>query len=134
MRRIRDPQQLRLFDPFQGVLAGMARRRILGGWQGVFRAVVLQLLPVGPLARHFSADPVFHSRSRGCPTKELYSMAGLVFLADFFDWNALDAYRMRADVQFALNLEPGRSVPTEPSSVIASCSPRTISRRGSSPN
>ena len=127
MRRIRDPQQKRMFDPFQGVLSEMARRRILSGWQGVFRAVVLQLLPVKQLAEHFSAD-------QGCPTKELYSMAGLVFLADFFDWNALDAYRMRADVQFALNLEPGRSVPTEPSSVIASCSPRTISRRGSSPN
>ena len=37
-------------------------------------------------------------------------MAGLVFLADFFDWSAVDAadaYMLRADVQFALNLEPG---------------------------
>ena len=103
MRRIRDPQQKRMFDPFQGVLSEMARRRILSGWQGVFRAVVLQLLPVKQLAEHFSAD-------QGCPTKELYSMAGLVFLADFFDWNAFDAadaYMMRADVQFALNIEPG---------------------------
>ena len=39
MRRIRDPQQTRMFDPFDGVLSGMARRRILSGWQGVFRAV-----------------------------------------------------------------------------------------------
>jgi hypothetical protein len=103
MRRIRDPQQKRMFDPFQGVLSEMARRRILSGWQGVFRAVVLKLLPVKQLAEHFSVD-------MGCPTKELYSMAGLVFLADFFDWNALDAadaYMMRADVQFALNVEPG---------------------------
>ena len=113
MRRIRDPQQTRMFDPFDGVLSGMARRRILSGWQGVFRAVVLKLLPVKKLAEHFSAD-------MGCPTKELYSMAGLVFLADFFDWNALDAadaYMMRADVQFALNLEPG-----------AECSDRTVER------
>ena len=65
MRWIRDPQQMRMFDPFPGVLAEMARRRVLGGGQGVFRAVVLQLLPVGPLARHFSADTVFLSRSRG---------------------------------------------------------------------
>ena len=103
MRRIRDPQQKRMFDPFQGVLSEMARRRILSGWQGVFRAVVLKLLPVQQLAKHFSAD-------QGCPTKELYSMAGLVFLADFFDWNALDAaqaYMMWTDVQFALNVEPG---------------------------
>ena len=102
-----------MFDPFQGVLSEMARRRILTGWQGVFRAVVLKLLPVKQLAEHFSAD-------MGCPTKELYSMAGLVFLADFFDWNALDAadaYMMRADVQFALNIEPG-----------ATCSDRTVER------
>jgi hypothetical protein len=113
MRWIRDPQQKRMFDPFDGVLSEMARRRILTGWQGVFRAVVLKLLPVKELARHFSAD-------MGCPTKELYSMAGLVFLADFFDWNALDAadaYMMRADVQFALNIEPG-----------AECSDRTVER------
>jgi hypothetical protein len=84
MRRIRDPQQKWMFDPFEGVLSEMARRRILSGWQGVFRAVVLKLLPVKKLAEHFSED-------MGCQTKELYSMAGLVFLADFFDWNALEA-------------------------------------------
>ena len=81
----------------------MARRRILNGWQGVFRTVVLELLPVRELARQFS-------EGMGCPTKELYSMAGLVFLVDFFDWNAVeaaDAYMMHADVQFALNIEPG---------------------------
>jgi len=113
MRRIRDPQQKSMFDPFQGVLSEMARRRILSGWQGVFRAVVLKLLPVKQLAEHFSAD-------LGCPTKELYSMAGLVFLADFFDWNALDAadaYMMRADVQFALHVDPG-----------VECSGRTVER------
>ena len=69
MRWIRDPQQMRMFDPFPGVLAEMALRdgspTRLGRGQGVFRAVVLQLLPVGPLARHFSADTVFLSRSRG---------------------------------------------------------------------
>ena len=113
MRRICDPRQTRLFDPFQGVLSEMARRRILEGWQGVFRAVVLKLLPVQALGEHFS-------ESMGCPTKELYSMAGLVFLADFFSWNAVDAadaYMMRTDVQFALNIEPG-----------AECSDRTVER------
>ncbi len=62
----------------------MAWKRILVGWQGVFRAVVLELLPVRELAEHFSPDT-------GCPTKELPSMAGLVFLSDFLDWNAVDA-------------------------------------------
>ena len=113
MRRIRDPQQKWMFDPFDGVLSEMARQRILTGWQGLFRTVVLDLLPVKELAQHFS-------ETMGCPTKELYSMAGLVFLSDFFDWNALDAadaYMMRADVQFALNIEPG-----------AECSDRTVER------
>ena len=113
MRRIRDPQQNWLFDPFEGVLSAMARRRIMSGWQGLVRTVVLELLPVKELSRHFSAD-------MGCPTKELYSMAGLVFLADFFDWNALeaaDAYMMHSDVQFALNIEPG-----------VECSDRTVER------
>ena len=103
MRRIRDPQQKWMFDPFDGVLSGMARRRLLTGWQGVFRTVVLKLLPVNELSQHFSEN-------LGCPTKELYSMAGLIFLADFFGWTAIeaaDAYMMRAEVQFALNIEPG---------------------------
>jgi hypothetical protein len=103
MRRIRDPQQTRLFDPFEGVLSNMARKRLLDGWQGVVRVVVLSQLPVKRLAQHFSPD-------NGAPTKELYSMAGLVFLADFFGWDALaaaDNYMLNVGVQFALNLEPG---------------------------
>jgi len=113
MRLIRDPRKTRIFDPFEGVLSGMARERILSGWQGLFRAVVVELLPVRELVEHFSPDT-------GCHTKELHSMAGLVFLSDFFDWNAVDAAdadMMRADVPFALNIEPG-----------AECSDRTVER------
>ena len=103
MRHIRNPRQTRLFDPYSGVLSDMARRRIQVSWPGVFRVLVLQELPVAAIARHFSEH-------FGCPTKELFSMAGLVFLADFFDWTAeeaADAYMMRVDVQFALNIDPG---------------------------
>src|SRR4051812_31960951 len=42
-------------------------------------------------------------------------MAGLVFLADFFGWNAqeaIEAYVFRSDVQYALNREPGAEVST----------------------
>ena len=63
-------------------------------------------MPVGELAQHFS-------RELGAPTKELYSMAGLVFLTDFFGWTAqeaAEAYIFRSDVQYALNLEPGVEV------------------------
>src|SRR4051812_15351662 len=65
-------------------------------------------MPVAELGSHFSD-------SMGAPTKELYSMAGLVFLADFFGWNAqeaIEAYIFRSDVQYALNLEPGVAVST----------------------
>jgi hypothetical protein len=101
-----DPRQNRLFDPFDGVIPPVGRRIITNGWQGVFRHVLLEVMPVPELAQHFSA-------SLGAPTKELYSMAGLVFLADFHGWNsqeAAEAYIFRSDLQYALNLEPGAEV------------------------
>ena len=101
-----DPRQNRLFDPFQGVIPPAGQRIIAKGWQGVFRHALLEVMPVGELAENFS-------RELGAPTKELYSMAGLVFLADFFGWTAeeaVHAYIFRSDVQYALNLEPGVTV------------------------
>jgi hypothetical protein len=101
-----DPRQNRLFDPFQGVIPPVGRRIIGEGWQGLFRHVLLDVMPVRDLAKNFS-------ETLGAPTKELYSMAGLVFLADFFDWTAdqaVEAYIFRSDVQYALNLEPGVEV------------------------
>src|SRR4051794_18541413 len=108
-----DPRQNRLFDPFDGIIPPVGRRIIADGWQGVFRHVILEVMPVAELGSHFSD-------CLGAPTKELYSMAGLVFLADFFDWTAqeaIEAYIFRSDVQYALNLEPGATV-----------SPRTLER------
>jgi hypothetical protein len=103
-----DPRQNRLFDPFEGMIPPAGRRIIGSGWQGVFRHVLLEVMPADELGQNFS-------QSLGAPTKELYSMAGLVFLADFFDWTAqeaVEAYIFRVDVQYALNLEPGASVCT----------------------
>jgi hypothetical protein len=103
MINVVDPRQNRLFDPFEGVIPPAGRKIIENGWQGVFRHAILEVMPVGYLAKHFSD-------SLGAPTKELFSMAGLVFLDDFFDWNpqeAVEAYIFRADVQYALNTEPG---------------------------
>ena len=101
-----DPRQNRLFDPFDGIIPAAGRKIIGDGWQGVFRHVLLEVMPIGELTPHFSD-------ALGAPTKELYSMAGLVFLADFFGWTAQEAaenYIFRSDVQYALNLEPGASV------------------------
>src|SRR3954469_17432246 len=103
-----DPRQDRLFDPFDGVIPPVGRRIIADGWQGVFRHVILEVMPVAELGSHFSD-------SMGAPTKELYSMAGLVFLADFLGWNAqeaVEAYIFRSDVQYALNTEPGATLCT----------------------
>jgi hypothetical protein len=44
----------------------------------------------------------------GRPTKELYSMSGLLFIMEFRDWTyeeAVDAYMFNADTQYALNLK-----------------------------
>jgi hypothetical protein len=101
-----NPRQNRLIDPFEGVIPQAGLRIIAEGWQGVFRHVLLELMPVAELAGHFS-------KNVGTNTKELYSMAGLVWLADFHDWTAqegAEAYIFRSDVQYALNLEPGASV------------------------
>ena len=102
MRKIIDPQQIRLFDPFDSVLTPQALKALLDSWPGVFRHVLLELMPVGSLSEHF--DPVM-----GRPSKELYSLAGLIFLKECFNWindEALNAYRFHMDVHYALNLEP----------------------------
>ena len=70
MRKLIDPRQTRLFDPFDSVLTPQTRTHLLESWPGVFRHVLLELMPVGALSEHF--DPVM-----GRPSKELYAMAGL---------------------------------------------------------
>lgn len=91
-----------MFDPFDPVLTDKTRARLLDGWPGVARHVVLELMPVGTLGEHYSPDT-------GRPTKELYSMAGLILLMECMDWtkqDALDAYSYHMDVHYALNMEP----------------------------
>jgi len=103
MRHTIDPRQGRLFDPFDGIIPPLGRQRLLDGWQGVFRAAMLELMPAKELGDHFH-------RTMGRPTKELYSVAGLIFFQEFQCWtnaDAVEAYLFRTDVQFALNLEPG---------------------------
>jgi len=102
MHKIVNPQQTRLFDPFDSVLTEKTRKRLLDGWPGVFRHVILELMPVDAVSGHF--DPTM-----GRPTKELYSVAGLILLMEFMDWikdEALDAYSFNMNVHYALNLEP----------------------------
>ena len=102
MHNIVNPQQTRLFDPFDSVLTVKTRKRLLDGWHGVFRHVILELMPVDPVSEHF--DP-----SMGRPTKELYSMAGLLLIKEFKNWTkdeTLEAYSFNMAIHYALNLEP----------------------------
>ena len=49
-----DPRQNRHFDPFDGVIPPVGRRIIADGWQGLFHHVLLNIMPVAALGRHFS--------------------------------------------------------------------------------
>ena len=102
MRNIVNPQQTQLFDPFDSVLTEKTRKRLLNGYHGVFRHIILELMPVNAVSEHF--DPTL-----GRPTKELYSMAGLLLMKEFKDWTkdeAIDAYCFDMATHYALNLEP----------------------------
>jgi len=102
MIHMKDPRQNLLFDTFRSILSSSAYKRLLSGWQGVFRCAILELMPADALAENF--DPTM-----GQPTKELYSMAGLILIQEFQNWTAeraVEEYIYDASVQFALNLEP----------------------------
>jgi len=108
MRNIRDPYdelQPELFHDedlawWASRLAPNALRALQTGWEGVFRRSILKLLPAYELGKKF--DPAL-----GRPTKELFSMAGLILIAEFKDLTVdqtASAYTYDASVQFALNL------------------------------
>lgn len=100
MRHSVNPKQIQLFDPDISGYSAVALRRLREDWPGVFRNGILELMPVDLV------EDRFHE-CMGRPTKELYSMCGLVFLMEFRDWTAdeaADAYMFDSRVHFALNL------------------------------
>ena len=102
MRHMEDPRQTELFNSFESILSPVAYAKLRGGWQHLFRCAILKLLPAKTLGEHFHP-------AMGRPTKELYSMAGLLFIMEFRDWTheeAADAYMFNVDLQYALNLKP----------------------------
>jgi len=81
-------------------LTDSARRELDENWQGIFRRSLLRLMPATQLGGHFHA-------SFGRPTKELHSMAALVFIMEFKNWtldDAVDAYTFNNGIHFALHL------------------------------
>lgn len=81
-------------------LSPNALKALEKGWQGVFRRSILQLMPAQQLGAHFS-------EIAGRPSKELYSMAGLMLIAEFKNLTGdqtAEAYTFDASIQYALNL------------------------------
>lgn len=102
VRRLVDPNQVDTSSEFCNILSEVAVRRLQLSWQHLFRKVILELMPANALAEHFH-DVM------GRPTKELYSVAGLLLIKEFMDWTnerAADCYMFDVSVQYALNLKP----------------------------
>jgi len=102
MRYADDPRQKTLFDPADSMFSPMTLKWLRGNWPGLFRTQLLHLMPVRELAEHFHP-------SLGCRTKELYGMAGVIFLKEFFNLTidqAVERYLTDAAWQYALNVNP----------------------------
>lgn len=102
MRYAVDPRQKTLFDPAKTMFSPMTIKFLRGDWPGLFRRQMLHLMPAHELGEHF--DPRL-----GCPTKELYAMAGAIFLKEFFDLTikeTVQRYLTDAAWQYALNVNP----------------------------
>ena len=95
-----NPTQKGLFDPEMTKFSPVAYRVLSTGWQGVFRKSLLERMPTEEMGQAFS-------ETMGRPTKELYSMAGLVVIAQMKGWTseeAAQAYMFDLSVQYALNV------------------------------
>lgn len=103
MKTINNPAQQRLFDPFQGVIGRIGWKHIENGWQSLFRDVLLEQMPVQKVS-------VGMSDNEGRPSAELFAMVGLVLIRELYGWTVPETHEavlFRADIQYALNLEPG---------------------------
>jgi len=102
MRHAANPRQMTLFDPADSMFSPMTLRLLRGDWPGLFRTQLLHLMPARELGKHFHP-------TLGCPTKELYGMAGVLFLKAFFNLTleqAVERYLTDAAWQYALNVNP----------------------------
>jgi hypothetical protein len=91
-----------LFEPASAMFSPMTIRYLSSDWPGVFRHQMLHLMPAEALGEHFDAK-------LGCPTKELYGMAGAIFLKEFFNLTipqTVERYLTDAAWQYALNVNP----------------------------
>jgi hypothetical protein len=77
MIRYNDHKQQQLFDPWE--FLGEKRRKLLDtSWSGIFQKEILPILPIRQLFPFFSANS-------GRPTKELYTVIGVLLFQQAFD-------------------------------------------------
>lgn len=96
---IKDHKTSDMFDPFP-FLGPKRKQRIETSWAKIFREHILSTLPVEKVYSKY--DPVF-----GAPTKELYSMLGLMVLQqmhDLTDEEAVDQFAYNIQWHFALGI------------------------------
>jgi len=100
MFRLNDNKQQDLFDPWGHL--GPSRRKLLDeSWPGFFRNDVLPILPVQKLAS------AFH-QSMGRPSKEIYSVVGLLIYQQMFnktDEEAVESFCFDLRVHYAFNIQ-----------------------------
>lgn len=72
-----EPAQPKLWSRFQDLLSEAALEELDRGWQGVFRRMILKQLPVELMEEKFN-------KYTGRPTKELYSVCGLLLIMNYF--------------------------------------------------
>ena len=97
----KDPKDTELFSRADYLISEPAIELLRKGWHGVFRTSVLELLPVESVEKKFSPD-------MGRPTKELFSMIGLIIIKEFFGWTeeqTILEYMTNLGIQYALNVE-----------------------------
>jgi hypothetical protein len=99
MFHVKNHKQLNIFDPW-GHLGPKRRKLLDSSWAGLFQQKILPELPVETLRSHY------HDWN-GRPTKELYSMMGLMVLQqmhDLTDDQAVEQFCFNIQWHFALNI------------------------------
>lgn len=99
MLHVKNHKQLNIFDPWGHM--GPKRRKLLdSSWSGLFQQKILPKLPVEILRSHYH-------EWNGRPTKELYSMMGLMILQqmhDLTDDQAVEQFCFNIQWHYALNI------------------------------
>ena len=99
MRKVKNPNQLDIFDPW-AFLTPKRRQLLNTGWPGLFREHILPSIPVQDVAQYFNEN-------FGRPTKELYAMIGALILQqafDFTDEETVQQYAFNIQWHYSLNL------------------------------